>query len=431
MLLIYTPKITTRLNYTFKQVCVRILNIPFEFTTKIEAFIAYDGMKMSYSKKPLGSEIFIQAHELLFETGFADIDINVYQWDDTKCFFKVGEKSNLPYDIFAASFFLLSRYEEYLPHVKDEYGRFPVHESIAYKNNFLKQPVVDIWANKFLEVLQEKYGNLNIDQKTFKFQPVFDIPVAYRYKHKETIRTLAGISKSLVQLDFISIVDRLKVILGFKRDPYDTFKWIINVHKKRRIVPIFFFLLGDYSSFDRSINHKNNHFISLIKSVGDYANLGLKVSYKALDSIVTLKKEKERIEAITNRTLLMSRNSYTKINLPYTYRNLIDVEIKEDISMGYTTALGFRAGTSFPFYFYDLDYEIQTPLKLTPFVIVDHVLLKKATFAEREQLLLNLLDQIKKVNGTFVPIFHNYTFNENEQWKNFRKLYSELLKKIN
>ena len=431
MLLIYTPKITTRLNYVFKQVCLRILNIPFEFTTKIEDFIAYDGMKMSYTKKPLGSEIFIQAHELLFETGFTDIDINVYPWEQTKCFFKVGDKSSLPFDIFAASFFLLSRYEEYLPHVKDDYGRFPAHESIAYKNNFLKQPVVDIWANKFLEVLEEKYGKQEFDNNTFKFKPVFDIPVAYKYKNKETIRTIAGITKSIIRLDFKSIIERFKVVLGFKRDPYDTFKWIINVHKKKRIVPTFFFLLGDYSSYDRNINHKNNHFISLIKSVGDYATLGLKVSYKALDSIEVLKKEKERIETITNRTLSISRNSYTKINLPYSYRNLIDVEIKEDMSMGYTTDIGFRAGTSFPFYFYDLDYEIQTPLKLIPFVIVDHVLLKKTTFAEREKILVDILNQIKDVNGTFVPIFHNYTFNEEEQWKNFRKLYSELLKKIN
>ena len=431
MLLIYTPKITTRLNYVFKQVCLRILNIPFEFTTKIEDFIAYDGMKMSYTKKPLGSEIFIQAHELLFETGFTDIDINVYPWEQTKCFFKVGDKSSLPFDIFAASFFLLSRYEEYLPHVKDDYGRFPAHESIAYKNNFLKQPVVDIWANKFLEVLEEKYGKLEFDNNTFKFKPVFDIPVAYKYKNKETIRTIAGITKSIIRLDFKSIIERFKVVLGFKRDPYDTFKWIINVHKKKRIVPTFFFLLGDYSSYDRNINHKNNHFISLIKSVGDYATLGLKVSYKALDSIEVLKKEKERIETITNRTLSISRNSYTKINLPYSYRNLIDVEIKEDMSMGYTTDIGFRAGTSYPFYFYDLDYEIQTPLKLIPFVIVDHVLLKKTTFAEREKILVDILNQIKDVNGTFVPIFHNYTFNEEEQWKNFRKLYSELLKKIN
>ena len=318
-----------------------------------------------------------------------------------------------------------------MPHVKDDYGRFPAHESIAYKNNFLKQPVVDIWANKFLEVLEEKYGKLEFDNNTFKFKPVFDIPVAYKYKNKETIRTIAGITKSIIRLDFKSIIERFKVVLGFKRDPYDTFKWIINVHKKKRIVPTFFFLLGDYSSYDRNINHKNNHFISLIKSVGDYATLGLKVSYKALDSIEVLKKEKERIETITNRTLSISRNSYTKINLPYSYRNLIDVEIKEDMSMGYTTDIGFRAGTSYPFYFYDLDYEIQTPLKLIPFVIVDHVLLKKTTFAEREKILVDILNQIKDVNGTFVPIFHNYTFNEEEQWKNFRKLYSELLKKIN
>ena len=72
----------------------------------------------------------------MFQQGISDLDINVQDWDGVKCFFAMGNKSVLPYDIFAASFYLISRYEEYLPHVKDEYGRFTAEESLAYKNGF-------------------------------------------------------------------------------------------------------------------------------------------------------------------------------------------------------------------------------------------------------------------------------------------------------
>ena len=138
MLLVYTHKITPRVTYTFKHICKRILGIEVLFTSKVEDFIAHDSLKMSYTKQPLSNELFVRSNELLFETGLSDIDINVQQWENTKGFFATGERSDLPFDVFAASFYLLSRYEEYLPHVKDDYGRFLASESLAFENKFLQ-----------------------------------------------------------------------------------------------------------------------------------------------------------------------------------------------------------------------------------------------------------------------------------------------------
>ena len=77
MLLVYTHKITPRLNYIFKQVCTRILSIPVSFTTQVEEFIAHDSLKMSYSAQQLGNEFHVKSHSILFEQGLADNDIHV------------------------------------------------------------------------------------------------------------------------------------------------------------------------------------------------------------------------------------------------------------------------------------------------------------------------------------------------------------------
>ena len=82
MLLIYTHKITPRLNYIFKHFFGRILNIQITFTTKVDEFVAHNGPKITYSKAPLGTEFFIRSHDLLFEQGINDIDIKIYNWDD-------------------------------------------------------------------------------------------------------------------------------------------------------------------------------------------------------------------------------------------------------------------------------------------------------------------------------------------------------------
>ena len=88
MLLIYTPTITTRLTYIFKQFFTRILLIDIKITTKVEEFVAHNGPKITYAKQALGSEFFIQSRNLLFEQGVSDIDIKVSDWEETKCFFK-------------------------------------------------------------------------------------------------------------------------------------------------------------------------------------------------------------------------------------------------------------------------------------------------------------------------------------------------------
>lgn len=431
MLLVYTHKISPRLKYIFKHICTRVLGIKVGFTTKIEEFIAHDSMKMSYTKQQLGNEFFIKSHEILFEQGLSDVEINVQDWGRTKCFFYIGEKSAIPFDLFSAAFYLLSRYEEYLPHVKDEFGRFTATESLAYKEGFLHQPVVDIWAYKFKDALQKQFPKFEFPNRNYSIKPIIDVPCAYSYKFKGIMRTLGGVIKDFFRLRFISLYRRFAVILGFKHDPFDTFKYLINRQKTSRFKFLFFFLIGDYSTYDKGINPNKKKFVSLIKHVADYCRVGLKVSFFAIEDEAVLKKEKIRMEEVLNTNLKASRQSFSKLNLPESYRNLIALEIQEDYTMGYVNHAGFRAGTCTPFLFYDLDYEVQTPLKVNPYHLMDYALLKNRSLLDKKKLLNEIIYEVKCVNGEFVPVFHNYTFSDHSRWKGFKELFNIILDSAN
>ena len=431
MLLVYTHKITPRLKYVFKHVCTRILGIEVSFTTKIEEFIAHDAQKISYTKQQLGNEFFIKSHDILFEQGLNDIDINVQNWGRTKCFFFNGEKSSIPFDVFAASFYLLSRYEEYLPHVKDNYGRFLATESVAFKHGFLHQPVVDVWAYKFKEALQTQFPEYQFAQKKYSVKPIIDVPSAFHFKFKGIMRSFGGSVKDIFQFKFKTLYNRFMVIFGLKHDPYDTFKYIINRQKQSKFKFLFFFLIGDYSTYDKGINPNKKKFVSLIKHVADYCEVGLKTSFFSIDDFSILKKEKLKMEEIINTTLKASRQSFSKLNLPESYRNLIELEILEDYTMGYVNEVGFRAGSCTPFLFYDLDYEIQTPLKIHSYHIMDYVLLKNQSLLDKKKVLNEIISEVKQVNGEFVPVFHNYTFSEIERWKGFKELFNIILESSN
>ena len=97
------------------------------------------------------------------------------------------------------------------------------------------------------------------------------------------------------------------------------------------------------------------------------------------------------------------------VSLPHNYRNLIELEIATDYTMVYENVMGFRASTCSPFLFYDLDYEIVTPLKIHPIALVTKGLNKIAT-SKKTDAIQKMMESVKKVNGTFSMIFYNYNF---------------------
>jgi hypothetical protein len=260
--------------------------------------------------------------------------------------------------------------------------------------------------------------------------PVIDVPMAYYFKQKGLMRTLGGTLNDIIRLKLKQLYQRYMVILGFQRDPYDTFKWIITKQKLCDFKFTVLFLIGNYSTFDKNINTNKKAFVSLIKSMADYCNVGLKVSYMALENMTLLKQEKLKMESIVNRDLRAVRHSFSKLNLPQSYRHLVELEIHQDFTMGYVDTLGFRAGTCTPFQFYDLDYEIQTPLQIHSYQCLDFALLKYESQLDKTEHLLKIIQEVKAVNGTFIPVFHNYTFSDTERWRDFKPLFNLILESV-
>jgi len=430
MILVYTPKITRRIEYIFKHIFINIIGLEVNFTSKVDVFVSFEGPKLSYAPKKLYNEFYIKSNSILLEQGFSDVDIDVKNWEDSKCFF-YNENGTIPFDIFAASFYLISRYEEYLPHLKDVYGRFSFQESIAHKNNFIEDPVIDIWAYKLKDSLCSFFPNIIFNDRKFKLKTIIDVPSVYYYKNKGFLRTIGGVFTDLIRFNPKNIYSRFLVIFRLQKDPYDTFNWIINKQKQVTDKFLFFFLVGKFSTYDKNISLVKQPFINIIKFVSDYSKIGLKLSFFALSNLDILKNEKADIESITNRDLTISRNSFSKVNLPINYRNLIKLNIREDYTMGYVNKIGFRASTCTPFLFYDIDNDIQTPLLINPYNLMDYSLLKINSFLDKKEKVIALINKVKSVNGTFTSVFHNYSFSNEIRWNRFKEIFEIIINSNN
>ncbi|MFS4467037.1 polysaccharide deacetylase family protein [Maribacter sp. 2210JD10-5] len=430
MLLVYTHKITPRFSYIMKHIFTRILGIEVGFTTKVEEFIKHSEVKITFTKQPLQNEFFIRSHDLLFEQGINDIDINVMNWEGVPCFFPSGERSTIPFDIFSASFFLLSRYEEYLPHVKDIHGRFSPKDSIAYQNKFLQRPVVDIWAFKFLAVLKERFPDLEHKQRIYKYESVIDVTTSHSYAYRGVFRGMSGLFLDLFTLRFRKVYERVSVWLKIKKDPYDNFAQLVEWHKKYQIKSTFFFQFAEYSRYDKNIATNNNKFQSLIKYIADYSTVALAASYSSFDDIEVLKIEKSNLENVINRSISTCKMRFNRVDVPDTYRNLLATEFSNDYTMGYTQEIGFRAGTCTPFYLYDIPLEVQQPIKIHPFAIHDYALLKMKNTDQVKIQFDAIYHEIKKVQGSFKTIFSNELLGEDSKL-NWLDIYETMLKNYN
>lgn len=430
MILIYTAKITNRIRYTFRTVFYDyILYKDYALTTEKEKFLSHDGPKFTYSTEAIGGHLHFQAKELLYETGIKEQDILFSKIEKIPVLYTLSKPSALGFDVFAAVFYMLVRYEEYLPHQRDKYDRFEPTSSIAFQHGFLKKAVVDRWLILFKQKLLQSFPDLDFPEKKYNYIPTIDIDNAFEYKEKGVVRTVGAFMRSLVKLDFKTFAEMAQVIFMGKKDPFDTYNYQLNIQKKYNLKPIYFILLGNYGINDKNVPAESRLFQRLIKSLADYARIGIHPSFGSNYKQDQLEKEIRRLNNIIKREVKKSRQHFLKLSLPETYRNLIRNDITEDYTMGFAAQSGFRAGTCTAFYFFDLDEEKETPLRIFPFQVMEanYKYYMKSTPAEAIDEIRTLIEEVRSVNGTFISLWHNESLSNEGIWEGWRKVYEEML----
>lgn len=429
-MLILVPKTTNRLHYIFDLIIKDLLGISFKFTTDNETFTSYNGPKFHYGNNQFWNEPFQKATNLLFEHDITQKELKIIDYKDAKAIFPVyNDKSVFPFDIFAASFYLVSRYEEYLPHINDKYNRFQAKDSILFKMNMLEKPLVNIWAMELGNILTAIYPNLQLKKKSFTFIPTYDVDAAWSYKNKGIFRTLASSARDILNFDFQEFKTRWKVIFGKKADPFDTFDYQMQLQKQLNLHPLYFILCGEYDLNDKNISLRNTNFQNLIKRLGDYAKVGIHPSFSSYLNKEKVKTEIEKLSKVLNREITISRQHFLRLRLPLSYQILIDLDITDDYTMGYASQPGFRAGIADTYRFFDLEHDNVTNLNIHPFAVMDGTMRDylDLNIEESYEKATKLIQEVKDVNGTFILLWHNETLSGEKRWEGWITLYRRIL----
>ncbi|MEO7983583.1 MAG: polysaccharide deacetylase family protein [Bacteroidota bacterium] len=431
-MIVYSSTINQRLRYVCDFVGKELTGKPFQLTDNKEEFSVYPGERINYSAEQItGEEFWIQPHSLLFEKEIKSQTIDCFEVNSQKTFFKTS--GDFTFDIFAASFYLLSRYEEYLPHAKDMYGRFAHENSLAFKEGFLDKPLVNIWMQQLKEKLLQKFPSFSTQDPRFTFLPTYDIDEAYSYKHKQWWRSAGAAVKDLLKGKWDSFSLRRKVLNNREEDPFDSYDWINDLHRWHSLKSRYFFLVAaKIGRYDKNILPSEKALQVLIKQHAGKYNIGVHPSWQSGDDISLIQKEIQTIELIATTKISSSRQHFIRFSLPHTFRHLIDAGIREDFSMGYGSINGFRASVASVFYWYDLEKEKTTQLLLYPFCYMEANSFFEQKFSPAQALeeLRYYYQQVKSVNGTFICIWHNTFLGTDERFKGWREIYYQFVQEV-
>jgi hypothetical protein len=424
MLLIYAHITSARLQYITQFIFASLHGNNCRITIDSEEFKNYEGAKINYSDTPVaGNELWIKNMLLLFEDGIHPQSINCFELNGHKAFFKTA--AGYPFDIFAAAFYLLSRYEEYLPHNKDSYGRYAHENSLAFKEDFLQLPLINIWVQQLALTLKEKFPAYRVKEDGFSFVPTYDIDTAYSYLYKGFWRNLGRVLR-LPHTFF----ERIAVLTGRKKDPFNCYDWLHQLHSKYQLDPVFFFLVAEKSGpYDKNILPHKDAMWRLVKKHAAQYTIGLHPSWQSGDKAHLLPAEKKQLEAMAEKAVTHTRQHYIRFNLPDDYVRLIDNGFTEDHSMGYGSINGFRASVATPFYWFNLQADEQTSLLVHPFCYMEanSYYEQKMTPAEALKEMIHYLDVCKKVNGTLGTIWHNNFLGTDPVFNGWKEVYEEFV----
>lgn len=431
-LLIYAEFNSSRLQFVCQQIFVDWYGWEYTITNHIDVFKQYEGACLNYSKSKIrNKEVFIPCTHLLKSRTIQPLEFSNFQYIKIPAFFKKEQASTIiTGDLLSIIFIHLSRYEEYLPYAPDQHGRFTDKESWAAQFNYLTIPIIDKWMNQLFGVFLSLFPHIPPLHRSFNKLITYDIDMAWAYLHKGFFRSMGGIVKTIWEKNYPALSQRLAVIRRQVPDPYQTFSLIENWNKQYAYPTIFFFLLGKHGQYDKNIVPSNPHFQQLIRRIAAYAPIGIHPSYGSNTQPPQLALEIKTLAHITQQPIVHSRQHFLKLHLPYTYQQLLKLGIQHDYSMGYADAIGFRAGTSLPFYWYDLEQERRTDLIIHPFQVMDVTLKEYLLLSpiEAKQQIQELIEATKAENGTFCSLWHNSSFSYLEGWEEWRGVYEFLLK---
>lgn len=336
-------------------------------------------------------------------------------------------------DYIAASFLMLSRWDESLSHeAADEYGRFPESSQISVKYDFFHRPVVNEWLDAIKQQLVQKGFECPATQRAYSVFPEHDIDIAERFP--DMLAWFKSLAADIIHFrpgDAFRNTWQTGYQKFFKKasDPFETYEYLMNQSERFGLQSRFYWMPGQGINTDvyPFQGRRLQNYLEQIQERGHA--VGMHPGFNTFwdDSLFAI--EYERFTRTFPEVTTLRRH-FLQFKVPYTFRQTEKFGFNLDTSFGFKDRNGFRCGVCYSYPMFDVLEKRTMNLWVSPFLLMD-VSLLRLKYDERKarQEFESLAAQVRKYQGDFRFIWHNNSF-EVQEWKDLSAGYPAYLQVI-
>ncbi|MCX7717028.1 MAG: polysaccharide deacetylase family protein [Candidatus Sumerlaeaceae bacterium] len=325
-----------------------------------------------------------------------------------------GHKAlRLDFDLLAAAFWFLTRYEEYVASVPaDVHGRFLCAHSAAPPDLY-DLPLV----NRLFEWLQKVYADAlrltPLAVVRLRGRPT--VALTHDVDRLSKYRGRGGAQRALAELTRPQTSIRQAghaalVVAGMRRDPYDSFDDLFAVKDRTGAPSTWFFMAGgtsrhdaDYALTDPSIAQ----LMARVRSATD--EIALHPSYDSFRDGPMIARQAEALRAVAGKPVRGVRQHYLRFKTPDTWHAQLCANARYDSTMAFADRAGFRCGWSGCFHPFDVEKRTELSLIEIPTIVMDMSLsvYERLPAEKAVERLAALLEASTTRGGCFVLLWHN------------------------
>lgn len=338
----------------------------------------------------------------------------------------IENKFILSNDIIAASFFMLTRWEEKINSVKDRHNRFLAKESFAYKNNFIEKPIVNEYGDFLFSVLR-LMGYQGFRKKSdFSILPTHDIDFAYYYKNKFT--AFKKLIYHFIKRKSTLILSDINFIKT-KNDPYDSYNLLMDDAEKLNTKAHFFFMNGGKSYHDNNYQIHEAKLKVILNNIKNRGHrIGIHPSYNSYNDLSQFQMELDDLQNKIDYKISFGRQHFLRFDVSETWNVWEKSHMEWDSTMGYSDVIGFRCGICQSFPVFDFNKRERLKLMEKPLMLMDVTLKDYSTLSPVEAIVKveSLMNTVKKHHGEFVYLWHNSSFTL-DNWEAYKPVYDSII----
>jgi hypothetical protein len=327
------------------------------------------------------------------------------------------------YDVVGLIYWMFLRIEENKKDCLDAHARFPAIESHAFKHNYLERPIVDEWLYVVGELLKITIPSFKLKKHSFNFSISHDVDRPSRFGFNSIVDLALNMG-----IDFIKYKKISSLYMGplirlktsdklYRRDPYNTFEYIMDISEACNIKSTFYFICGNTSKrYDSDYYITDPSIVNLIKKIKLRGHeVGLHPSYNSSNDLDVILHEAKQLRKVLidldiKQESIGSRMHYLRWSHQDTLIFLDEAKIAYDTTLGYADHVGFRCGTCFDYPGFNIKKDQILNIRIRPLIVMDGTItgyMKFGLSTKGFQKIMHLMSICELYKGNFTLLWHN------------------------